>query len=301
MNPTLCITRWNETFENSDTRKRERLKFFHAPSGCDSNGYLELMTCHQSAGVLAFGVFQALCQLAATMPAKQRGRFVKSNGSAMSLTQIALLIRVESATLADAIELLSDQSVGWLKWEQEKAQSADNLPGSCQPKPSQPADEIPPTAGFVQGQGQGKGKGQGKGEREERAPARKAPEPIPTIPEDDWGDEMPIETARDFTQLQARINALHPSWRKRPHFTRAEQDELLANSRIFFDISDDDWRLLEAYIAAAVDPEWKLKVWQPDNRSMFLKSVTDVLTHADNWQRECKRRKVATGLERGAA
>lgn len=142
-----------------------------------------------------------------------------------------------------------------------------------------------------------------KKDKKERAERSLAPTALPSKPEpieahtDDWGDDLPTEAARDFDAIQAKINRLHPSWKKRPHFSRAEQEELLANSRIFFDITPQDWALLSDYIAALVDPEWKLKTWQPDNRSMFLRSVTDVLTHADNWQRECKRRGVATGID----
>lgn len=297
--PTLCINLWSETFENADTRKRERLKFFHCPSGCDSNGYLELMVCHQSAGLVAFGVFQALCQHSATLPAKHRGKFVKTNGSAMTLTQIALLIRVEPATLEKAVELLTDQSIGWLKWEHKKQESASNLPATCQSSPNASADILPPIGGFVQGQGQGQGEGQGEGEGKS-APARKASPPKPIQFPDNWEDDVPTEAAKDFTRLQARINDLHPSWKKRPHFSRLEQEELMANSSIFFDLMDRDWALLAAYIAADIDPGWSIKKFQPDTRSMLLKAVADVLSHADTWERECKRRGVATGVDENA-
>lgn len=107
---------------------------------------------------------------------------------------------------------------------------------------------------------------------------------------------MPTETARDFTKLQAWINSLHPSWKARPHFTRAEQEELLANSKIFFDLTDRDKALLAAYMDAAIDAEWG-KFWQPDHRGQLVRSVIDVLGHADKWERECRKRKVATGLQ----
>jgi hypothetical protein len=294
MTPTLCITRWSETFENADTRKRERLKFFHSPSGCDSNGYLELMTCHQSAGVMAFGIFQALCQHSATLPAKSRGKFVKSNGSAMNLTQIALLIRVEPATLEKAVQILTSQEIGWLHWIEEKSGSATNLPPTCQSPPPQSADEIPPTAGFVQGEGQGKGQGQGEGE--ERTPAELADAQPQEPSNDDWSGQMPTETARDFAKLEAWINSLHPSWKKRPHLTRIEREELMANSKIFFDLTDRDKDLLARYMDAAIEESWG-KFWQPDHRGQLVRSVMDVLSHADRWERECRKRKVPTGLE----
>ncbi|GAA5117086.1 hypothetical protein JIN84_17955 [Luteolibacter yonseiensis] len=141
-------------------------------------------------------------------------------------------------------------------------------------------------------------------EREQDAPAlapKNSASPTSEHQPDGWSNRMPTEQARDFDKLQSRINALHPSWRKRPHFSRIEQDELFANSRIFFDLKDQDWALLSAYMAVEIPESWSPKFWQPDNRSVLLKSVTDVLGHADRWKRESKRRGVATGLEGGAA
>ena len=121
------------------------------------------------------------------------------------------------------------------------------------------------------------------------------------LPPTEWADRMPTDTAKDFTQLQSRINALHPSWKARPHFSRIEQEELLSNSRIFFDLPDRDWALLACYIGARIDETWLPKFWQPDNRSTFIKSVTDVLSHADRWSQKCKKLGIPTGLEGGVA
>lgn len=160
----LTIHKWSDVFENADTRKRQRLGFFHCPSGCDSNGYVELVTCHGSAGLLALGVFQALCQHAATMPKDLRGKFVRANGSAMPLRQIALLIRVETCHLEQAVEILAGEGVKWLAWEPEKPQSAGNLPPICRENGTDLPGTCQSSAGFVQGQGEGKGKAIGERE-----------------------------------------------------------------------------------------------------------------------------------------
>jgi hypothetical protein len=115
-------------------------------------------------------------------------------------------------------------------------------------------------------------------------------------PSDDWSDQMPTETARDFAKLEAWINSLHPSWKKRPHLTRIEREELMANSKIFFDLTDRDKDLLARYMDAAIEESWG-KFWQPDHRGQLVRSVMDVLSHADRWERECRKRKVPTGLE----
>lgn len=155
---TLTIHDWSNTFENADTRKRQRLGFFHCPSGCDSKGYIELTTCHGSSGLAALGVFQALCQLMATLPKDIRGKFARTNGDAMTLTQLALRIRVEVCHLEEAVKLLSSEEIGWLKWQHQKDQSATDVPAKCQQPAGKSATPCQSSPGFVQGKGKGKGK-----------------------------------------------------------------------------------------------------------------------------------------------
>jgi len=275
MNLTLKINRWNETFENADTRKRERLKFFYAPSGCDSHGYLSLVSRFpQDRAMMAFGVFQALCQLSATLGRSTRGTFKNSDGTSMDLQQLSCLLRIEICHVSAALEILTDKRVKWCSWDE----SAENLPPSCQVHPA-----------FVQGEGQGKGEG------EERAPARQSSHPAQE-PYDDFESIMPIGTAKDFHELEAWINSLHPKWKARPHFSRIEREELMANSKIFFDLTEKDKALLAAYMDAAIDESWG-KFWQPDQRGQLVRSVMDILSHADRWERECRKRKVATGIQ----
>jgi hypothetical protein len=282
---TLQICRWRETFESADTRKRERLKFFHAPSGCDSRGYLNLVSRFpQAEAMAAFGIFQALCQLSATLGRLTRGTFRNSDGSPMDIQQISCLLRIEKCHLSAALEILTDERIKWLEW----VEPADNLPTICREHP-----------GFVQGEGEGKGKGEGE-ERPLAEPEKTNPETLanPTMPagHDEWSDTMPQGAAADFHQLETWINSLHPKWKQRPHFSRIEREELMANARIFCDLTDRDKALLARYMDAAISPDWG-KFWQPDQRGQLVRSVMDVLSHADRWERECRKRKVATGLE----
>ena len=57
----IKIKDWSATYENSDTRKRQRLGWFLTPSGTDSKGYRMLMREGKN-GLLALGVFSGLCQ-----------------------------------------------------------------------------------------------------------------------------------------------------------------------------------------------------------------------------------------------
>lgn len=138
------IASWNATFENADTRKRQRLKSFHAPSGIESRGLINLLCkCEdQQRALAAFGVFQLLCQLSATLPAEHRGRLIHSDNSPMSLEFLARLLRVDLCHLSAAVELLKAPGVEWIIEHGEKS----NLPPACQSSP-----------GFVQGEGEGEG------------------------------------------------------------------------------------------------------------------------------------------------
>ena len=140
---TIVITRWNETFENADTRKRQRLKSFHCPSGIESRGLVNLL-CHfkQERALMAFGVFQMLCQLSATLPADHRGRLIHSDGTPMTAEYLSHLLRVEICHLYASLEALADKRVGWISMEGEN----NDLPPICQSSP-----------GFVQGEGEGEG------------------------------------------------------------------------------------------------------------------------------------------------
>ena len=142
------ITGWNETFENADTRKRQRLKSFHNPSGVDSGGYISLAS-QGKAGMQALGVFLALCQLSATLKSEHRGRLLRSNGKPMTLELLAATLRLDPCHLSASLELLSSESVGWVSYLEDLEPSANHLPPACHSHPD-----------FVQGEGEGEGEGE---------------------------------------------------------------------------------------------------------------------------------------------
>jgi len=142
------ILNWRECFENADTRKRQRLKSFHNPSGVDSAGYIALASKGE-AGMAAFGVFLALCQLSATFEFKHRGRFLRSNGSPMTLELLAATLRLKPCQLSASLEVLASEEVKWVAYLDNFNQSASSLPPICQSSP-----------GFVQGEGEGEGEGE---------------------------------------------------------------------------------------------------------------------------------------------
>ena len=158
------INKWAETFENADTRKRQRLGWFLCPSGNDSAGYLELMS-YGPDGVAAFGVFLAICQWSATRGRHQRGDITRNDGRSMSVELLATTIRVPVEVVTKSLPLLCHPDVGWMVNENtgetkqteqaEKAvpeKSASRLPVVCQ---SHPKDSP-----IVKGEGEGEGEGE---------------------------------------------------------------------------------------------------------------------------------------------
>jgi hypothetical protein len=130
----IKINKWNETFENSDSRKRQRLKCFFSPSGCDSMGYIELMVMNGDAGLMAFGVFQALCQYAATQPAERRGMFCRSSGEAQTISQLSSILKISKNRLEESLILLSSKDVDWITIENRDRlsdKSADQVAEIC--------------------------------------------------------------------------------------------------------------------------------------------------------------------------
>jgi len=143
------INRWSEVFENADSRKRQRLGLYYMPSGCDSSGYLGLMSEFEPAEAWqAYGIFVALCQHTATMTKDVRGTFQNTDGTAMTTRRLALIVRADLGILERSLEILMDERVGWV--------SATDVPAICQ----QPASDVPQNSGFVQGEGEGEGEGE---------------------------------------------------------------------------------------------------------------------------------------------
>lgn len=123
-NPTISINKWREVFENANSRKLMQLKFYMAPAGCSSSGYIELLTEYGEEGLMAYGAFHSLCQLMATRPKEHRGSFLKSSGEPMSVRQISMLIHIDEKLLNKCLELLMLKSVAWV--------STDEIPNESQ-------------------------------------------------------------------------------------------------------------------------------------------------------------------------
>ena len=144
------IVNWSEKFETADTRKRQRLGWFLAPSGNDSKGYRKLMRQGKD-GVMAYGVFMALCQYMATLSKESRGSFVNSDGTEMDFDDLSEVTRIEVADIRHATGTLV--ACGWITpiGTTICQSSASHLPPICQS-----------SASFVKEEGEEQGQGQGE-------------------------------------------------------------------------------------------------------------------------------------------
>lgn len=118
---------------------------------------------------------------------------------------------------------------------------------------------------------------------------------------DDLQSVMPKDIAKRMTTIQKAINSLHPSWKKRPHFSAKELYALNDNAKGWIAVGEDDWKLLTAYMDAAIPDSWRKDprdFFQPDNRLALISiGPTSILGIADKWLRKCKSAGIRTGLE----
>jgi hypothetical protein len=266
----IQINKWSETFENADSRKRQRLGFYYMPSGCDSAGYLALMSeFEQAEAWQAYGIFVALCQQAATMKREVRGRFVNSDNKPMTTRQIAMLIRCDHDVLLTSLQILKDQRIGWV--------SASHLPPICQSS----ASRLPlfsENSSIVQGQGQGQGEGKGQGQGQEKAE-----------PQQEGVDRFKTqsETPTAMDALKIKINALRNEWQSPATWSYSEEQHLFNGaSKQMAELDEDDWQTLQRFFKAHLDNA--KAYWRPNSRSKFVESFADVWASCQRWRGKSK-------------
>jgi len=126
-------------------------------------------------------------------------------------------------------------------------------------------------------------------EREKSTPAR-PPDSI----EDAFNaflDSHPREAANDLQALADRINGLSPIWKKHPHLTGMEMQDLAhpMTAKAFMALEDRDWNLLRDYLRYPIPEEWAAdKFWQPNQRSQFIRAIGDIIQKAEIWAMKAK-------------
>lgn len=132
MTTTLRIKDWKKLFEKADLREGRVVewKYVPIPIRLNGEGYKRLMRTPK--GRDAFGVFIALCELAANMPT--RGVLANDRGP-LSVESIHLKTSIPVKAVASAITILTSPEIGWVVSDD-----------SCSPNGETPYDERPTAA-----------------------------------------------------------------------------------------------------------------------------------------------------------
>lgn len=213
----LRINKWNETFENADSRKRQRLGYFLCPSGVDSAGYIELMT-HGADGITAYAVMLSICQWSATCVPLVRGTCARSNGRPLTVTQLAMHLRMPAEIVSAAVELLTLPEIGWMEWVEvdvsdgtdagsvnSRKPPAEDVPTACQSS----ASHLPPACHKEKSKSKEKSK---EKEREKEIAPAACSDSIP-FPEDDPSTVNWISEEASFIEewnAAAKVSSLSP-------------------------------------------------------------------------------------------
>lgn len=106
-------------------------------------------------GIIALGVFQALCQVMGTLSKEIRksGFLSNSDGSGMDMADIREITRMEPADLDKGLELL--KIAGWVSIDLQRVK--DDPATSAPPPCHLSATSVPKDSGFVKGEGEGEG------------------------------------------------------------------------------------------------------------------------------------------------
>lgn len=295
--PTIIIANWDAVFESSESRKLKRMSYFQAPTGVDSAGYLELMTEHGEGGILALGVFQALCQITATWTKDRRGRFEKSKGNPMSVRQIAALIRMPEDVVSRSVQLLASKEVGWLILEISQQSPAD-LPAISHESPTDlpPESQSNPETPRIDKIRGDKIKGEESTEDESvnaEGCCTFVPDPLPQpepTPIISGSDPMSSQQAI-IDRVKRGLRGVNPEWL--PHFTQMEMIDLSANLSLWAEIPKHYWLLMRWWYSrkrpALVRQKPNEKHYPFAERASLLKDTTRCLDAiADKWNQAGK-------------
>jgi len=266
---TLSIVKWKEIFERAESRKLQRLTYYCPPSGCDSSGYLELMVGHEEDGVTAFGVFCALCQFTATLPADRRGMLVKTNGKPYTIRFISSLIRIPEEIVDKSIAILTEPQISWLEWvdSPDVKGGTEESPGDLPEESQQSPADLPLTTGNPPDRGEEIRGEENRGEGTT----------------DNFGvSGDDLKKSKELEAIISGIRSLQKNWNN--HFSEPEMRALADTHESF---RGYDFSLVRDWFEKSPDKR------KPKNRLNFIQNGVShsSLTRAEDWKKEIKKNK----------
>jgi hypothetical protein len=128
------IRNWNDTFENSQSRKYGSISWVPIPNRHDTDGYTRLIE-HEH-GAMHYGAWIALVQLASRC--KPRGTLRRGDGRPHDLESVARITRIGAHVFAQAIPRFLSVEIGWLEnmeeLPREKWEQTGSTLGACYPE-----------------------------------------------------------------------------------------------------------------------------------------------------------------------
>ncbi|MEL7264936.1 MAG: hypothetical protein AAFP69_09035 [Planctomycetota bacterium] len=145
-NRILRVAKWSKTFQKSDHRKTQELKWVSMPNNFDSSGYQDLVDDFDPMQAAAlYGAWVALVLVASKMPTP--GLLVSSRGKAVTAARIARMSHLPADLFETLIQWATDPNIGWLEYveDQEKPGDFDVPDGIRKPSGNAP-DRHPDSA-----------------------------------------------------------------------------------------------------------------------------------------------------------
>lgn len=131
------ITQWDSLYETSETRKIRALTFYAKPNKLIGLGIGR--TLQHARGLELLGVWALLEALASLAPQGQRGWLVR-NGQALTVSEIAYLLRIPEESVQVAMDHFSQPEIGWLE-QAEVAEKREITSGPSGDSPGETPDE----------------------------------------------------------------------------------------------------------------------------------------------------------------
>jgi len=130
--PVLAIRGWTDKFTTSElSRKVKFWRYVPIPTNLGGERFRILMSSGQ--GREAFGIFIALCELAANLP--ERGVLADERGP-LSLRSLEIKIGAPAGDIKNAIDILTSDEIGWLA-KHVRTTSGEH-PDDIRPNPTKP-------------------------------------------------------------------------------------------------------------------------------------------------------------------
>jgi|DEB0MinimDraft_6_1074348.scaffolds.fasta_scaffold21406_2 hypothetical protein len=131
------ITKWQDRFENNDSRKITNARWVPVPNKHDGLGFRHIAAHERNCEI--FAAWTLILQVASRMPT----RGILHNGEfPLDAEDLAVMTGFPQGAFEIAFEVLSQPKIGWIEVATERHDSPENAPDSEMESPAQPDAET---------------------------------------------------------------------------------------------------------------------------------------------------------------